>query len=105
MKILRNNLYVILEISPSDQKSNLITELNILSRDKNNLIIDFSKTKLQIRKDFFKKIIKKQTLNKKSLVFVSDKYRNYVDLNIVPSLAEAIDFVEIEEIERDIERL
>ena len=105
MKILRNNLYIILEISPSDVKSNLITELNILSRDKNNLIIDFSKTELQIHKDFFKEITKKQTLNKKSLVFVSDKYINYDDLNIVPTLTEAIDFVEIEEIERDIERL
>ena len=105
MKILRYNKYNILEISPIDEKSNLITELNILSKDKNNLIIDFSKNELQIHKDFFKKIIKKQTLNKKSLVFVSDKYRNHVDLNIVPTLTEAIDFVEIEEIERDIERL
>ena len=105
MKILRNHQYVTLEISPSDEKSNLITELNILSRDKNNLIIDFSKTELQIHKDFFKKIIKKQTLNKKSLVFVSNKYINYDDLNIVPTLTEAIDFVEIEEIERDIEKL
>ena len=94
-----------LEISQRDEKSNLITELNILSRDKNNLIIDFSKTEFQIHKDFFKKIIKKQTLNKKSLVFVSDKYINYDDLNIVPTLTEAIDFVEIEEIEREIEKL
>lgn len=105
MKIIRNNLYVTLEICPWDEKSNLITELNILSRDKNNLIIDFSKTELQIHKDLFKKIIKKQTLNKKSLVFVSNKYINYDDLNIVPTLTEAIDFVEIEEIERDIEKL
>ncbi len=105
MKILRNNLYITLEISPSDEKSNLTTELNNLSRDKNNLIIDFSKSEFQIHEDFLKKIIKKQILNKKSLVFVSDKYRNYVDLNIVPTLTEAIDFVEIEEIERDIERL
>ena len=105
MKISRNNLYITLEISPCDEKSNLITELNILSRDKNNLIIDLSKSELQFYKDFFKKIIKKQTLNKKSLVFVSDKYINYDDLNIVPTLTEAIDFVEIEEIERDIERL
>lgn len=105
MKIIRNNLYVTLEICPWDEKSNLITELNILSSDENNLIIDFSKSELEIHKDFFKNIVKKQTLNKKSLVFVSDKYRNYIDLNIVPTLTEAIDFVEIEEIERDIERL
>ena len=105
MKIFRNKLYVILEIYTNDEMSNLITELNILFRNENNLIIDFSKAEFQMNKDFFKKIIKKQTLNKKSLVFVSNKNKNCVDLNIVPTLIEAIDFIEIEEIERDIDRI
>jgi len=105
MKVIRNNLFNILEIGVSDKETQINNELNILGLEENNLIIDFSKTKLKINKEFFKKFLKKNFFNQRSLVIVSDKYENYENLNIVPTLIEAIDVIEIEEIERDIDRI
>ncbi len=105
MKVIRDKQFNILEIGVSDNETQIINELNILGVEENNLIIDFSKTKLKINEYFFKKFSKKNFFNQKSLVIVSDKYENYENLNIVPTLIEAIDFIEIEEIERDIDRI
>lgn len=105
MKVIRNNLFNILEIGVSDKETQINNELNILGLEENNLIIDFSKTKLKINKEFFKKFLIKNFFNQRSLVIVSDKYENYENLNIVPTLIEAIDVIEIEEIERDIDRI
>lgn len=105
MKVIRDKQFNILEIGVSDNETQIINELNILGVEENNLIIDFSKTKLKINEEFFKKFSKKNFFNQKSLVIVSDKYENYENLNIVPTLIEAIDFIEIEEIERDIDRI
>ena len=105
MKVIRDKQFNILEIGVSDNETQIINELNILGVEANNLIIDFSKTKIKINEKFFKKFSKKNFFNQKSLVIVSDKYENYENLNIVPTLIEAIDVIEIEEIERDIDRI
>ena len=105
MKVIRDKQFNILEIGVSDNETQIINELNIFGVEENNLIIDFSKTKLKINKEFFKKFLKKNFFNQRSLVIVSDKYENYENLNIVPTLIEAIDVIEIEEIERDIDRI
>ena len=99
----------------SKSKNTLLFEVNsvnnylkILVEIKNNVIIDFNELDF---KDFFKdlnNLFKKSKKNKKSFVIISSdfksEYYNF-SVDIVPSLQEAIDIIEIEEIERDLELL
>ena len=58
MKVIRDKQFNILEIGVSDNETQIINELNILGVEENNVIIDFSKTKLKINEEFFKKFSK-----------------------------------------------
>lgn len=50
------------------------------------------------------KIIKKK--KNKSLVFLTSNFNNNSeDLNLIPTLQEALDFIDLEEIERDLNLL
>ena len=91
---VNNYLKILVEIKNNVQKKNIIIDFNEL---------DF--------KDFFKdlnNLFKKSKKNKKSFVIISSdfksEYSNF-SVDIVPSLQEAIDIIEIEEIERDLELL
>ena len=91
---VNNYLKILVEIKNNVQKKNIIIDFNEL---------DF--------KDFFKdlnNLFKKSKKNKKSFVIISSdfksEYYNF-SVDIVPSLQEAIDIIEIEEIERDLELL
>ena len=91
---VNNYLKILVEIKNNVQKKNIIIDFNEL---------DF--------KDFFKdlnNLFKKSKKNKKSFVIISSdfksEYYNY-SVDIVQSLQEAIDIIEIEEIERDLELL
>jgi hypothetical protein len=72
-----------------------------------NLILDLSHDKKFATKDLaqFKELAKNHKKAKKSLILVSDavdfdKVPNY--LNVVPSVLEAHDMIEMDEIERDL---
>lgn len=72
-----------------------------------NLILDISNDKAFSIKDlaYFKDLAKNHKKAKKSLIIVSDvvdfnKVPNY--LNVVPSILEAHDMIEMDEIERDL---
>ena len=88
---VNNYLKILVEIKNNVQKKNIIIDFNEL---------DF--------KDFFKdlnNLFKKSKKNKKSFVIISSDFKSEyynLNMNIVPSLQEAIDIIEIEEIERDL---
>ena len=69
------------------------------------MIISFSKKVTKLNKSFFKTLIKKQRTNNKSFVLVSKEHKINYELNVVPTLIEAIDFIEIEEVERQINEI
>ena len=74
----------------NDSNSNYIFDINTLDNESQNLI----KEKLI---KFGKILIK----NNCSFVIVSN-HLNMIDFNIVPTLEEAYDLIELEEIERDL---
>ena len=69
------------------------------------MIISFSKNITKLDKSFFKTLIKKQRAINKSFVLVSKEHKIDYELNVVPTLIEAIDFIEIEEVERQINEI
>jgi len=105
MKISKKKKIIILEIEESDEDSILKEKINKLIQDKNNLIISFSKNITKLDKSFFKTLIKKQRAINKSFVLVSKEHKIDYELNVVPTLIEAIDFIEIEEVERQINEI
>tara|TARA_B100000674_G_scaffold407887_1_gene355105 strand:+ start:203 stop:523 length:321 start_codon:yes stop_codon:yes gene_type:complete len=105
MKISKKKKIIIVEIEESDEDSILKEKINELSQNKNNLIISFSKKVTKLNKSFFKTLIKKQRTNNKSFVLVSKEHKINYELNVVPTLIEAIDFIEIEEVERQINEI
>lgn len=105
MKISKKKKIIILEIEESDEDSILKEKINKLIQDKNNLIISFSKNITKLDKSFFKTLIKKQRAINKSFVLVSKEHKIDYKLNVVPTLIEAIDFIEIEEVERQINEI
>tara|TARA_B100000927_G_scaffold81498_1_gene65312 strand:+ start:341 stop:658 length:318 start_codon:yes stop_codon:yes gene_type:complete len=105
MKILKKKKIIILEIEESDEDSILKEKINKIVQDKNNLIISFSKNITKLDNSFFKTLIKKQRTINKSFVLVSKEHKIDYELNVVPTLIEAIDFIEIEEVERQINEI
>lgn len=77
------------------------------SFEKNNILVDISNFKNLTNKDLsgFLPLIKQHSKNKHSFVIVaSDIDFNKVSdkINVVPTLQEAYDIIEMEEIERDL---
>ena len=91
MKVIRDKQFNILEIGVSDNETQIINELNILGVEENNVIIDFSKTKLKINEEFFKIFSKKNFFNQKSLVIISDKSKNIESFENKEDSNESID--------------
>ena len=102
MRISKKKKIMIVEIEESDEKLVLEKKINKLCQEKNNLIISLSNNNKELNKPFFEILLKKQTANNKSFVLVSKEHKIDYELNVVPTLTEAIDFIEIEEVERQI---
>jgi hypothetical protein len=103
-----NNKTIIVNDANSDLPSfvtNLTKDFNLY--DKKNLIIDISSYKNLSAKDVnvFLSFAKQLKKNKQSLVILIEDFdfnKASSQINIVPSLQEAYDIIEMEEIERDL---
>ena len=105
MRISKKKKIMIVEIEESDEKLVLEKKINELCQEKNNLIISVSSNNKELNQPFFEMLLKKQTANNKSFVLVSREHKIDYELNVVPTLTEAIDFIEIEEVERQINEI
>lgn len=105
MRISKKKKIMIVEIEEGDGKLVLEKKINKLCQEKNNLIITLSNNNKEFNKSFFEIFLKKQTANNKSFVLVSKEHKIDYELNVVPTLTEAIDFIEIEEVERQINEI
>ena len=105
MRISKKKKIMIVEIEESDEKLVLEKKINELCQEKNNLIISVSSSNKELNQPFFEMLLKKQTANNKSFVLVSKEHKIDYELNVVPTLTEAIDFIEIEEVERQINEI
>ena len=101
----------------SNSKNTLLFEINNINNFRNsldeiqknikekNIIIDFIELDFDEFFDDLNNLFKKSKKNNRSFVIINSDFRSeYYDLSIdiVPSLQEAIDIIEIEEIERDL---
>ena len=108
MKVIIKEKYTLLK----DQESNIDNFILKIENQYNmfetsNLILDIShdETVKNITLNQFKDLAKKHKKNKKSLVIIAENIDfNLVpiQLNVVPTLIEAVDIIELEEIERDL---
>ena len=105
MRISKKKKIMIVEIEESDEKLVLEKKINELCQEKNNLIISVSSNNKELNQPFFEMLLKKQTANNKSFVLVAREHKIDYELNVVPTLTEAIDFIEIEEVERQINEI
>ena len=70
-----------------------------------NIIIDFNALSIEKFSEDLNYLFIESQNNKKSFVIVNSDFKSEyhnLNMNIVPSLQEAIDIIEIEEIERDL---
>ena len=101
----------------SNSKNTLLFEINNINNFRNsldeiqknikekNIIIDFIELDFDEFFDDLNNLFKKSKKNNRSFVIINSDFRSeYYNLNIdiVPSLQEAIDIIELEEIERDL---
>ena len=93
--------YNLIVLNKSDSNQSLELEFNNINQ--NNLIIDCNQVKLESFLDLFKILFKSQKFFKKSLVILTENISFCNDLNLIPTLQEAIDFIDLEEIERDLD--
>ena len=70
MRISKKKKIMIVEIEESDEKLVLEKKINKLCQEKNNLIISLSSNNKELNKPFFEILLKKQTANNKSFVFI-----------------------------------
>ena len=101
----------------SNSKNTLLFEINNINNFRNsldeiqknikekNIIIDFIELDFDEFFEDLNNLFKKSKKNNRSFVIINSDFRSeYYNLNIdiVPSLQEAIDIIELEEIERDL---
>tara|TARA_B100000768_G_scaffold178936_1_gene195623 strand:+ start:16039 stop:16359 length:321 start_codon:yes stop_codon:yes gene_type:complete len=106
MKInsLKNSIIIVLD--KKDSINYLKSEINKSKYSNNNIIIDLKNVVIKDFLLFFKTFENNQKKKNKSLVFLTNNIdNNSEDLNLVPTLKEALDFIDLEEIERDLNLL
>ena len=106
MKInsLKNSIIIVLD--KKDSINYLKSEINKSKYSNNNIIIDLKNVVIKDFLLFFKTFENNQKKKNKSLVFLTYNIdNNSEDLNLVPTLKEALDFIDLEEIERDLNLL
>ena len=95
---------LLFNISNENKFFNSIVELKKEIKLK-NIIIDFNALSIEKFSEDLNYLFIESQNNKKSFVIVNSNFKSEyynLNINIVPSLQEAIDIIEIEEIERDL---
>ena len=107
MNLSKSKNTLLFNISNENKFFNSIVELKKEIKLK-NIIIDFNALSIEKFSEDLNYLFIESQNNKKSFVIVNSdfksEYYNF-SVDIVPSLQEAIDIIEIEEIERDLELL
>ena len=106
MKInsLKDSILIVLD--KKDSIISLESEINKTKYGNNNIIIDLKNVIIKDFLLFFKYLENNQKKKNKSLVFLTSNIdNNGEDLNLIPTLQEALDFIDLEEIERDLNLL
>ena len=106
MKInsLKDSILIVLD--KKDSIISLESEINKTKYGNNNIIIDLKNVIIKDFLLFFKSLENNQKKKNKSLVFLTSNIdNNGEDLNLIPTLQEALDFIDLEEIERDLNLL
>jgi hypothetical protein len=101
INLLKNSTLIILD--KKDSIISLKSEINNSKYSNTNIIIDLKNIEIKDFLLFFKNFENNQKKKNKSLVFLTKSINdNCVDLNLIPTLQEALDFIDLEEIERDL---
>ena len=106
MKInsLKDSILIVLD--KKDSIISLESEINKSKYININIIIDLKNVIVKDFLSFFKTLENNQKKKNKSLVFLTSNFNNNSeDLNLIPTLQEALDFIDLEEIERDLNLL
>ena len=106
MKInsLKDSILIVLD--KKDSIISLESEINMSKYSNNNIIIDLKNVIIKDFLLFFKSLENNQKKKNKSLVFLTPNIdNNSEELNLIPTLQEALDFIDLEEIERDLNLL
>lgn len=106
MKInsLKDSILIVLD--KKDSIISLESEINMSKYSNNNIIIDLKNVIIKDFLLFFKTLENNQKKKNKSLVFLTSNIdNNGEDLNLIPTLQEALDFIDLEEIERNLNLL
>ncbi len=106
MKInsLKDSILIVLD--KKDSIISLESEINKSKYININIIIDLKNVIIKDFLSFFKTLENNQKKKNKSLVFLTSNFNNNSeDLNLIPTLQEALDFIDLEEIERDLNLL
>ena len=106
MKINSLKDSVLIVLDKKDSIISLESEINKSICTNNNIIIDLNNILIKDFLLFFKTLENNQKKKNKSLVFLTSNIdNNGEDLNLIPTLQEALDFIDLEEIERDLNLL
>lgn len=101
---IKNALLIVLD--KNDNLNSLKSEISNENYSKHNIIIDLNNTSVKDFLIFFKTLEDIQKNKNKSLVFLNKNIDNWSEeFNSIPTLQEAIDFIDLEEIERDLNSL
>tara|TARA_B110000444_G_scaffold255864_1_gene291107 strand:+ start:7309 stop:7629 length:321 start_codon:yes stop_codon:yes gene_type:complete len=104
INLLKNSTLIILD--KKDSIISLKSEINNSKYSNTNIIIDLKNIEIKDFLLFFKNFENNQKKKNKSLVFLTKSINdNCVDLNLISTLQEALDFIDLEEIERDLNLL
>ena len=104
MNLSESKNTLLFNISNENKFFNSIVELKKEIKLK-NIIIDFNTLSFEKFSEDLNNLFIESQNNKKSFVIVNSDFKSEyynLNINIVPSLQEAIDIIEIEEIERDL---
>ena len=104
MNLSKSKNTLLFNISNENKFFNSIVELKKEIKLK-NIIIDFNALSFEKFSEDLNYLFIESQNNKKSFVIVNSDFKSEyynLNINVVPSLQEAIDIIEIEEIERDL---
>ncbi len=105
MKLVKRDNYFFLSEFESFNETEFFKKLNVLKEDPFNLIIEF-KIKLINKNSLILSLVKYSSFwknsNKSFILVVGDFLLENKDLTCVPTLDEAIDYLYMEELERNV---
>ena len=106
MKVSSIKNAVLIVLDKNDNLNSLKSEISNDNYSKHNIIIDLNNTSVKDFLIFFKTLENIQKNKNKSLVSLNKNIDNWSEeFNSIPTLQEAIDFIDLEEIERDLNSL